>query len=59
MKPFTFTLLLLVQRADEALRLERQRGRPDPYLLTLLRRRKRRIGARLARSLGTVAPAGR
>jgi hypothetical protein len=55
MKPITFALLLLAQRTDAALRLERQRARPDSDLLTLLRLRKRRLGARLVRSL---APAG-
>lgn len=59
MKPITFALMLLAQRADEALRIERQRPRPNAHLLTLLRMRKRRLGARLARSLASVAPVGR
>ena len=59
MKPITFALLLLAQRADETMRLERQQPRPNAYLLTLLRMRKRRLGARLARSLASVAAVGR
>ena len=58
MKPFTFALMLLAQRVDEALRLERQRARPDLYLLTLLRRRKRRLSSRLNRSLEPAMLAG-
>ncbi|MBO9698514.1 MAG: hypothetical protein J7499_20175 [Sphingopyxis sp.] len=59
MRPFTFALMLLAQRVDEALRAERTRARPNSYLVTLLRRRKRRLHARLNRSLGGVALAGR
>ena len=55
MKPFTFSLMLLQQRADEGLRLERQKAARDPIVLALLRRRKRLITDRLKRSL--VSPA--
>jgi hypothetical protein len=58
MKPFTFALMLLAQRVDEALRLERQRARPNQYLLTFLRLRKRRLSSRLSRSLEPAALAG-
>jgi hypothetical protein len=51
--------MLLAQRVDEALRAERTRARPNSYLVTLLRRRKRRLHARLNRSLGGAALAGR
>lgn len=54
MKPITFALLLLAQRTDAALRLERQRARPNSDLLTLLRLRKRRLGTRLVRSLASA-----
>lgn len=59
MRPFTFALMLLAQRLDEALRAERERSRPDTYLLTLLRLRRRRFGARLNRSLGAAMLVGR
>lgn len=58
MKPFTFAQMLLAQRVDEALRLERRRARPDLYLLTLLRRRKRLLSTRLSRSFEPAALAG-
>ena len=53
MNPFTFAAMLLLQRADDALKLEQLRSRPDPYLLTLLERQKTRLRSRLRRSLGT------
>jgi hypothetical protein len=59
MRPFTATLMLLAQRLDEALRAERGRSRPDTYLLTLLRLRRRRLAARLNRSLGAAMLVGR
>ena len=58
MTPFTFAVMLLTQRTDEALRLERQKTRPNTHLLTLLRRQKRRLGSRLSRSLAAAVPAG-
>ena len=56
--PFTFNLMLLAQRVDEALRHERLRSRQDPFLLPLLRLRKRRLRARLRRSLASPMLAG-
>jgi hypothetical protein len=56
MKPFAYALMLLAQRVDDALRLERLRSCPDPYLIVLLRRRKRQLGMRLRR---TLVPMGR
>jgi hypothetical protein len=58
MNPVTYAAMVLLQRADEALRLERLRSRPDPFNLTLLERQKRRLRARLRRSLGAHAFAG-
>ena len=54
MNPFTFSLLLMAQRVDDALQLERSRSRPDPYLGTFLRRRKRLLAKRLQRSLAPL-----
>jgi hypothetical protein len=51
MKPFTFALLLLAQRVDEALRLERLRPQPSLVALTGLQRRRRVLRSRLQRSL--------
>ena len=59
MPSFTFALMLLLQRVDEALRAERRRPRPNSHLLTLLRLRQRRLSARLSRSLGAAMLAGR
>jgi hypothetical protein len=56
MRPFTFNLMLLLQRADEALGAERLKPRPDRYVLTMLRRKRRQLGARLRRSLAAPAP---
>lgn len=50
MNPITFATLLLLQRADEALRLNQLSLWPDPYRFTLLQRRKRRLRARLQRA---------
>lgn len=58
MRPFTFNLMLLLQRVDEALRLERGKARPDRGAVTRLRRRKRLIGGRLRRSLRPALPSG-
>jgi hypothetical protein len=51
MKPFTFALMLLLQRVDEATRLERLKARPDRSLLAELRGKRRALGTRLRRSL--------
>jgi hypothetical protein len=59
MTPFTFIVMLLAQRADEALRLEKQRQRPDPCSMATLRTRKQRLSARLCRRLPAAVPAGR
>jgi len=59
MTPFAFTVMLLAQRADEALRLERQRQHPDPRSITMLRTRKQRLSARLRRLLPVILTAGR
>ena len=59
MPSFTFALMLLLQRVDEALRAERRRPRPNTFLLALLRLRQRRLSARLNRSLGAAMLAGR
>ncbi|PSJ39721.1 hypothetical protein [Allosphingosinicella deserti] len=56
MKHFTFSLMLLQQRVDERLRLERQKGASNALVLTLLRQRKKRLAERLKRSLGTLTP---
>lgn len=58
MKPFSFALLLLAQRVDGVLGMERRKLRPDPLTLTVLREKKRRIGLRLRRSLGAFAHSG-
>jgi hypothetical protein len=58
MNPFTFAAMLLLQRADEALRLERLRSWPNPHLLALLQRQKERLHARLRRSCGACSLAG-
>lgn len=58
MRPFTFNLMLLLQRVDEALRLERGKVRPDRRAVTRLRRRKRLIDGRLRRSLRPALPSG-
>ena len=57
MKHFTFSLMLLQQRVDERLRLERQKGASNALVPTLLRRRKRLIAERLKRSLAALLPA--
>lgn len=57
MKPFTFSLMLLLQRVDEALRLERQKPGNAPAL-DLLRRRRRRIAERLKRPFHAIALSG-
>ena len=51
MKPFIYTLMVLLQRADEALRLERLKSRPRRDSLMRLALRKARLSSRLRRSL--------
>lgn len=58
MKPFTFSVLLLLQRIDDALRIERQKAAGNPGILAALRRRKQRVVARLNRALPVSALAG-
>lgn len=58
MRYFTFNAMLLLQRVDDALRLERMKLRPDTTVVARLRRRKSRLAARLARPLGGMALAG-
>lgn len=55
MNSFTFSLMLLLQRADEALRRERLNAVPDRQLLGRLDRQRRRIAARLRRSFTPIA----
>jgi hypothetical protein len=59
MTPFTFALMLLAQRTDEALRAERLRTPTNSSLMARLQRRRRQLNARLRRSLLRPAPAGR
>ncbi len=58
MKPFTFASLLLLQRADDALKLETSRTLPRMDILTELRRRKSRLIERLRRSPYPAVAAG-
>lgn len=58
MKLFTFSVLQQLQRADDALQLERGRVRPDRLKLLWLKRRRRQLAARLRRSLGGPLLAG-
>jgi hypothetical protein len=51
---FTFNLLLLLQRVDEAMRRERGKRAPDRALLVRLRQRRDRLGERLRRSLAPI-----
>ena len=50
--------MLLLQRVDEALRLERQKNARDPLVVARLRRGRRLVGQRLKRSLLNPAMAG-
>lgn len=59
MKSFTFAVMLLAQRVDEALRFERLKSRSNPQRLTSLGKRKRKLGARLRRSLSGPLVVGR
>ena len=58
MKPIVFSIMQLLQRADDALRLERGRDRPDRLKLIWLKRRRRLLAARLRRSFGDAQMAG-
>ena len=58
MRYFTFNLLLLRQRVDSALGVELRKRTPDRFAVTLLRRRKRLLSARLRRSLAVPLMAG-
>ena len=53
MRPFTFLILLLLQRLDETLLHERGRPRADTLRVLRLEQRRRRLIARLRR---TAAP---
>ncbi len=50
MRPFTFLLMLLLQRIDDMLRHEARRSKRDPGRLARLRQRRRHVLARLKRS---------
>lgn len=58
MRYFTFNAMLLLQRVDDALHLERMKLRPDTTVVARLHRRKSQLAARLARPLGGIALAG-
>ena len=51
MRPFTFNLMLLLQRVDEALGAERLKPRPSGSSLVRLQRKRQQLGTRLRRSL--------
>lgn len=55
MKPFTFNLMLLLQRVDAAWQTARQASPLDPHTLDRLRRRRGQVAERLRRSLATTA----
>lgn len=55
MKPFTFILLLLAQRVDDQLRMERLRSAPDPRRIERLLQRREQLNARLRRSIARPA----
>jgi hypothetical protein len=55
MKPFVFAQLLSLQLADERLRREQLKTEPDPRRVVLLDRRKKRIAARLRKSVAPLA----
>ena len=52
MQPFHFSLLLLRQRVDERIAIERTRPQRNSALLESLERRRQMLMARLRRSLG-------
>lgn len=47
MRPFTFSMMLRLQRVDEALRIERRRGPRKPIVL---HRKRALVAGRLERS---------
>lgn len=51
MKPFTFLLMLLAQRVDDRLHMERLRTTPDLRRIERLLQRKQRLSARLRQSM--------
>ncbi len=51
MKPFTFLLMLLAQRVDDRLHMERLRATPDLRRIERLLQRKQRLSARLRQSM--------
>jgi len=53
MKPFTFSLMEQIQRADGALQIERSRPQPDVLRVISLARLRERLAARLRRSLAS------
>lgn len=55
MKPFTFILLLLAQRVDDQLRMERLRSAADPRRIERLLQRREQLHARLRRSIARPA----
>jgi hypothetical protein len=59
MKPFTFSVMLLLQRVDQALGLERDKAVRDPAILARLSQKKRQLATRLKRLLPASALAGR
>lgn len=58
MNSFTFSLMLLLQRVDDALHLERQKTARDPLVVARLRRGRRLVAARLKRTFLAPAFAG-
>ena len=55
MKPFTFLLMLLAQRVDDRLSMERLRATPDLRRIERLLQRKQRLNARLRQSMALPA----
>jgi len=58
MKIFTFLTMQLLQRADEALMIERGSRQPDRLKLIWLKRRRKQLAQRLRRSLAAPLLAG-
>jgi hypothetical protein len=58
MKPFTFLRMLLLQRIDSALSIERLKLQPDPLLLASLARHCKRLTRRLAPPMAGMLVAG-
>jgi hypothetical protein len=51
LRNFEFNLMELLQRTDAALPIEQRRASPNQLLLALLTLRRRRLAARLRRSI--------